>query len=164
MGQYTPADCKRAKTDNEEHIIADRRQHSWLSFINGIRYARRKTQRRYGDGNDMQYVDIHGSYIFTLAMIVMLLCVFDTFFTLVLIEHGAYEANPIMDYFLQQGSLQFFLVKYSITALAIILVVSLKHFRLFHYIKGSHILVGSAVIYISLIYHQFNMFDELVMR
>jgi hypothetical protein len=46
---------------------------------------------------------------------ILFLCVIDALLTLYLLNHGAYEANPLMAYLLNIGPYAFFVPKYAIT-------------------------------------------------
>jgi hypothetical protein len=69
-------------------------------------------------------------------MIVLSLSMLDAMLTLMLIDQGANELNPLMAYYLAIGPRVFFLVKYGLTVLVILLIVLADHalkdrFRLF---------------------------------
>ncbi len=59
------------------------------------------------------------------------LSILDAFFTIELTSRGAKELNPIMDYYLKQGTLPFFVVKYLLTSAALIIVLALRELSLF---------------------------------
>jgi len=44
-----------------------------------------------------------------------------------LLDHGAVELNPVMAYFLEKGRLSFIVVKYLLTAGALLIVVMLNY-------------------------------------
>ena len=57
----------------------------------------------------------HGPRTFAGVLLIMILCVADSYLTIDLVSRGAEELNPIMAYYLNQSPLLFFIVKYSIT-------------------------------------------------
>lgn len=68
--------------------------------------------------------------------LVLALSLTDAWFTLVLIDHGAIELNPVMDFYLQKGASTFVGVKYMLTAASVIIIVAfnyvfIPHFKLF---------------------------------
>jgi hypothetical protein len=73
----------------------------------------------------------HGSKTFAAAMIIILLTVLDSYFTLDLVSRGAEELNPIMAYYLERGPLTFFAVKYLLTWASLTVILTLKEGRFF---------------------------------
>src|SRR4030042_5800628 len=73
----------------------------------------------------------HGSRTFAAAMIIILLTVLDSYFTLDLVSRGAEELNPIMAYYLERGPLTFFTVKYLLTCAAVIMILSVNEIYIF---------------------------------
>lgn len=142
-----------------ERDITDPRQH----FLKILFYSVIDTLSRR-NSKPIQYNEAYGPYTFALAMIVIAFSLLDTCFTLVLIQHGAYESNPIMNFFLEQGNMVFFAVKYVTTILAVIILLKYLDYYILNIIKGSQILAVSAVIYVGLINYQLTMLDELVFR
>ena len=59
--------------------------------------------------------------------LVLVLSVADGMLTLWLIDRGATELNPIMDYYLDQGPHIFMLAKYLITAFVVIITVVMNY-------------------------------------
>lgn len=60
------------------------------------------------------------------VLIVLGLSLLDAALTLTLLERGAVELNPVMRYFLTFGPGPFIVVKYGLTALALVLMVVLN--------------------------------------
>ena len=73
----------------------------------------------------------HGSKTLAAAMIIILLTVLDSYFTLDLVSRGAEELNPIMAYYLERGPLTFFAVKYLLTWASLTVILTLKEGRFF---------------------------------
>jgi hypothetical protein len=71
-------------------------------------------------------ITVHGSIPFATILLIVVLTILDTFFTLELVSHGATEINPIMCYYLNHGPLVFFAVKYTVTSTSIFLVLAIK--------------------------------------
>jgi hypothetical protein len=133
----------------------DRRQANLRSLLYALVMSRRRSQRRaveYTNG----YSDYYGHNLLIAALLVMLLCIGDTYFTLVLISYGSTELNPVLAWLLNQHVLWFYGVKYLITAVCVCVMVMHKRFRVFG-MKGSHVLLGAIVCYGLLIYYQVHM-------
>lgn len=73
----------------------------------------------------------HGSKTFAAAMVIILLTVLDSYFTLDLVSRGAEELNPIMAYYLERGPLTFFAVKYLLTWASLTVILTLKEGNFF---------------------------------
>jgi len=79
----------------------------------------RSTIRREEDREPIFLVDQYGPLLFLTIVAILFLCVIDAFLTLFLLNHGAYEINPIMAYLLSLGPYVFFISKYALTIFAI---------------------------------------------
>jgi Domain of unknown function (DUF5658) len=97
------------------------------------------------------YVVRHGPMTFAAVLLIIVLCVADSFFTIEIVSRGGQELNPIMAYYLNQSPLLFFVIKYSLTCAAIILMLSVK----IHYIFGirirAEVFLGSFLIVLALV-------------
>jgi hypothetical protein len=68
----------------------------------------------------------HGPITFAGVLLIIVLCVADSYFTIDIVSRGGQELNPIMAYYLNRSPLLFFIVKYSITCTAIMMILSIK--------------------------------------
>jgi hypothetical protein len=97
------------------------------------------------------YVLHHGPMTFAAVLLTIVLCVADSLFTIEIVSRGGQELNPIMAYYLNQSPLLFFIIKYSLTCVAIILMLSIKN----HYIRGirirAEVLLWSFIIVLALV-------------
>ena len=146
-------DCRRERSD--------RRQAIRRSFFYSMFMKRRRGQRRSDDGDDNTYVDFHGPHVTAAAIAIMILCILDAFFTLMLIERGSSELNPFMAWILEIDTVWFYVSKYLITAVCVLWVVMHKHFDFFGF-KGRHILLGTIACYGSLITYQVSMLANII--
>ena len=84
-----------------------------------------------------------------------MLSVADAFFTLELIGRGLSEYNVVMDYYLRQSPLSFFLIKYALTALGLLCLLLHKNYPLFRgRFSVRAILIGVAIMYCLLIAYE----------
>ena len=65
------------------------------------------------------------------GVLILLLCCFDAILTLTLINHGAYEVNPLMAHFLEGTARGFALVKLGLTAMGVVFLTLLARLRFF---------------------------------
>ena len=118
--------------DNVQRILKDRRRCptpaiSRYTFSGG----RRKIIRRASDKQSNIFVDIFSTRLLMAVILLLILSCLDAFLTLALIEKGrVVEANPLMAFFLNSGVLHFSLIKFLITAVALIVLCLFKNVRI----------------------------------
>lgn len=142
-----PDTCRRQRSD--------RRQPNLRSLFYALIMSRRQTLRR-ADESAISYVDRYDHFTFVAALLLMLLCIADAYFTLMLLQLGSEELNPILAWALNKHVLFFFLLKYTVTSLCVVVAVMHRHFRVFG-LKGIHFLLISIVGYACLIQYQLSM-------
>ena len=86
-------------------------------------FGRRQQVRRRFDRDRVLYMDRYSKPVFRLIVLILVLSVLDAFFTLLLIDHGAVELNPLMAFYLDIGPTPFVVVKYSLTSLSIFVLL-----------------------------------------
>jgi hypothetical protein len=112
----------------ERRVFEDRRTFSWRTVLFGFMRSRRHDSRRDDDG-DVIFIDWHHPWLFFLSVGIMLLSCTDAFLTLLLIERGMVEANPIMAAVLGQGAATFAVSKVFMTGTSILILVFLAKFH-----------------------------------
>jgi hypothetical protein len=88
--------------------------------------GRRRSFRRKKDRKTHIYVDVYGHYLLLSLLLIILLSVLDAYFTIFHVERGAREINPLMDFLLGYGNTSFFIIKYILTALGLMLLCIYK--------------------------------------
>jgi len=88
-----------------------------------LRGGKRENMRRLEDQNKLFYADRYSQSLFAAIVTILFLSVADAFLTLLLMEHGAIEINPVMAYYLNIGPYAFLMVKYLLTCLAVIILL-----------------------------------------
>jgi len=111
----------------ERRSITDRRKKSSISIRSLLFGGRRETIRRHEDKRKLFYVDRYNQFHFVAIVLILFLSVVDATLTIVLINHGAYEVNPIMAYCLDVGPYTFLSIKYSLTCMGLILLLMLRN-------------------------------------
>ena len=96
----------------EKRCGADRRknQNKRLKYI--LFKGRRERVRRDEDRTRVIIFDRYTPKLFLAIAVILMLSILDALFTLILIENGSSELNPVMAYFLQHGLLPFIAAKY----------------------------------------------------
>ena len=73
-------------------------------------FGRRSENRRSEDQKGNSYFDRYGSKVWILCLSLLCLNIFDALMTLYHLRFGATESNPLLDYFLQTGGEEAFLL------------------------------------------------------
>lgn len=110
--------------ESEERADNERRRFSWRTVFFGFTLSRRHKHRRDAD-SDVIFLDWHHPWLFFLAVGTMLLSCADAFLTLLLIDRGMIEANPVMQATLSRGTVFFICAKMLMTAIGIFVLVFL---------------------------------------
>ena len=135
----------------------DRRQNQARAALYSLFRRRRATVRRGEELHKPQYVDIHEPWVIMVTVGVLLLSIFDSIFTLRLLQMGSEELNPVMDYFIQRDTDLFFAAKFIMTATCVFFLVMHKKFKLFNMISGYQMLVGTFAMYCCLVSYEISM-------
>jgi len=134
------------EADPEQRQQFDRRKATtiWGSLRFG---GRRQSARRAGEGEDI-YVDQPARRV-TLLVIVILGCsILDALLTLLYLEQGGSEANPIMAVAIDSGQAWFVAFKMLLTVVGAVMLAIHQNFRL-----GLRGLYGMAIIYVALLFY-----------
>ncbi|RJQ50477.1 MAG: hypothetical protein C4526_11825 [Nitrospiraceae bacterium] len=90
--------------------------------------GKRKTSRRAEDRKRHIFVDVYSTRLLIVILTLLTLSCLDAVLTLSLIEKGSVvEANPVMAFFLDVGVFHFSLIKFVITAVALIVLCVFKN-------------------------------------
>ena len=105
----------------------DRRKQRGFSIRSLVFGGRRETIRRREDIHKIFWADRYSTGLFAAIVVTLFLSVLDALLTLYLINHGAYEVNPVMAYYLNVGPYAFFSVKYGLTCIAVIVLLMFRN-------------------------------------
>ncbi len=153
----------RNKTpDPDRRINKDRRSKPTSPFTSSSLFGARKHVRRDEDKNRHMYVDRYSTRAVLTVIMTILLSLADAVFTIKLVEGGAEEINPVMDFFLQDGPIPFLIAKYLLTGTCLVLFLVYKnHPFLFGLIRVKSLMVGALIIYTLLIFYELNLLSTL---
>jgi hypothetical protein len=113
--------------DKDRRNREDRREGTTKPIGRYMATGRRYFIRRETDRKTSVYVDRYGHKLLFALLVIILLSVFDAYFTIYHVERGALEINPFMDFFLGYGNIYFFATKYALTAFGIFLLCIYKN-------------------------------------
>lgn len=142
------------KSDVTARLEADRRDFSWRTVVYGFARSRRHATRRDGEAEPV-FTDWHHPWLFFLATGIMVMSSLDAFFTLRLIDLGAYEANPVMAAAMEGGTLNFAVSKLLLTGFGILALVFLARAMFFNRIRTGLLLTAFFACYAVLICYEF---------
>jgi hypothetical protein len=145
---------------SDRRIPKDRRKRTLRALIHGSLNPRRQGSRRDGE-HGLATVDWHHPQWLAVAMLTLIMCVADALLTLVLIQHGAYEANPLMEPLVQGSALTFTGIKFGLTAGGLTVLILLARARLFRNVPVALILYGVLLAYATLIGYELWMLRTL---
>lgn len=144
----------------ERRAVPDRRQQRFRALLVGSFRARRRHARRRGS-TAVTALDWHPPKWFAVALLILTLSLIDSLLTLVLLDHGAIEINPLMRYFILEGGRVFALVKLGLTAGCITLLIVTTRSRAFGRSPAGPILYATVLIYASLVAYELWLLDVL---
>ncbi len=113
--------------EKDRRIVKDRRQKPTKPFSRYMLFGRRQSIRRRADRKTHMYVDLYGHYLLLSLLLIILLSIFDAYFTIFHVERGAREINPFMDFLIGRGNIYFFVIKYVLTALGLFILCIYKN-------------------------------------
>ena len=145
---------------HERRARADRRQRVWWSVWYGSFNPRRRSPaRRQGDSR-FHSPDWHSSHLLAVAIGILLLSVADAFMTLLLLQVGAAEVNPIMAALIYRSVATFTALKMGMTGVGVLLMVSLARYRFMHLLRVEWALYGVLMGYATLIGYEIWMLES----
>jgi len=89
--------------------------------------GRRERIRREDDRGKIFFFDRYTPGLFAAITAILMLSVFDALLTLILINSGSSELNPVMAYFLKHGLLEFIAAKYFLTSMGVVILLIFKN-------------------------------------
>lgn len=113
----------------ERRARADRRHRPTSLWDSLVHPRRRRSGRRTGEKRDI-YVDVFQRRDVLLMVAIFVLNIFDALFTLLWLQRGGGEGNPLMAWLLEHGNEAFLLQKCLVVGLWLVLLVVHKNFRL----------------------------------
>ena len=89
--------------------------------------GRRVRSRRDEDSGKAIIYDRYNQKLFLAITTILLLSILDAVLTLVVIQRGATELNPVMAYFLEHGTPTFIVAKYVLTSIGVLILLIFKN-------------------------------------
>ena len=112
------------------HRGPDRRRAPTPRFSRYTLWGGRRKGPRRGPENEGTFVDLYGRRLFLLVLWIAVMNVGDSFFTLVHLQAGGVELNPVAKALLTTGRWNFVFVKSILIGLALVVLAVHKNFHL----------------------------------
>jgi hypothetical protein len=107
-------------------------------------------QRRLDDSR-FHSLDWHSAHLLAVAISILLLSVTDAFLTLLLLQGGAAEVNPVMAALIYRSVAMFAALKMGMTSVGVMLMVFLARYRFMRVLRVEWVLYGVLIAYVTLI-------------
>ena len=141
--------ARESAASANERRGGDRRRRPTSIFSRYAWFGGRRKGDRRGNGTPNSYVDLYEPWLAMALVAVGLLCAVDAVFTLIYLQRGGSEANPIMDRLINCGPQTFVFMKCGITNIGLTILCLHKNFR---WVKG--VIASLFVVYSLLfVYH-----------
>lgn len=106
----------------------ERRRVKTFPPLKHLIFGRRKTVRRASDSKGQFYTDDCRPLLATLIIFIIIMSIIDYGFTLIHLDRDAVELNPLLAMAIEVSDGYFFLLKYLITSLGLIILYLYKDF------------------------------------
>ena len=145
----------------ERRDRSDRRNPTFKGFLIGCIKARRRQQRR-ADCFEHYETDWYDTKLLVMALTLLLLSATDAAMTMTLLENGAVEVNPFMNFLLSHSSQAFIYTKLAMTSVCIVVLVAHYHSRIFNSFRVDILLMFALFVYMGLVTYEFYLFFTYV--
>lgn len=142
-------------TDRRRYL--DRRTLCAKTFLYSIFIGRRRGPQRREEQSRFFYKDIYEAKLLFVVLLIVTLSVTDAGLTLLILEKGGSEVNPIMRWALASSNHTFFTIKYLLTVLGLFTLVVHINFRMFRLVSMPKLLVGLLALYTLLVGYEFSI-------
>ena len=133
----------------EERKIQDRRVRPTPAFSRYTFWGQRKALRRKADQERGGYVDRYHPRLLILIVLIVGLNILDSLFTLIILDHGGHELNPIVRSAIEVYGDHFWVWKFVIVSFNVTVLCLYSKFR---YVEK--ILVGLCFLYLAVVLYQ----------
>jgi hypothetical protein len=147
-------------SEEKRYRAADRRRQTVRALVYGSLRPRRLGPRRANDAS-IAAVDWHDARWLAVSLTILLFSCADAMLTLMLVERGAYEANPFMAPLVEGSALSFAIVKVALTGTGVIVLTMLARLRAFGRFRIGAMLYATLIGYAALLLYVFWLLERL---
>ncbi|MDW3095360.1 MAG: DUF5658 family protein [Gammaproteobacteria bacterium] len=146
-----------SSSDLDRREENERRNPTLKGFILGCFKCQRRDQRR-ANCNAHYRTDWYDTKLFIMALGILFLSVADAAMTMTLLNNGAVEINPFMNYLLKQSIHAFVYTKLALTSVCIFVLVAHYHSKLFNTIRVDILLTFALMVYSILVIYELILY------
>jgi len=133
----------------DRRILRDRREQPTLALSRFAVKGQRRSFRRKEDQQRGGYVDRYGAGLFFLIVLIVGLNVIDAWLTMMILEDGGWEMNPIVRSAIQTYGDKFWIWKFGIVSVPLVLLCLHSKFR-----SATVAILGVGIVYVAAILFQ----------
>jgi hypothetical protein len=133
----------------ERRNLSDRRKKPTPGLSRYTFFGRRQTIRRKEDRLKGGYVDRYSPKLFFLLVLILGLNVLDALFTMMILELSGLEANPVVRSVMALHGERFWIWKFGIVAVSLVMLCLHSKFR-----RVREIIIGLSAVYLMVILYQ----------
>jgi Domain of unknown function (DUF5658) len=156
---HPEASASQAAVRTERRRI-ERRQGVWRSLLRGNLTPRRRVPRRE-DEHHIAAVDWHHPQWLAISVLIVTFSCADALLTLMLMQSGAYEANPLMEPLVAGSATRFAVVKILLTVFGVLILTQLARLRAFGRMPVGALLYTVLGLYALLLVYEFRLLNHL---
>lgn len=157
MSETSVQSCLRSSPRPIRHQH-DRRTLHMQSLLYSLVKRRRKGLRRTADRHKGHYVDLHEPKFLVIGLAILVMSCMDAHFTLLLLQRGAEEINPLMKLLIDIDTTLFIKTKIAVTAFGVVFIIVHRNFWLLkNKIRVHSVISATVAMYFILINYQIGM-------
>jgi len=134
---------------SDQRTTKDRRRRPTPGLSRYTFFGRRKTIRRKSDRRGGNYVDRYSAFLFFFLVAIIGLNVLDAFLTLLILDLKGWEANPVVRSVIGLYGTKFWIWKFSIASVSLVLLCLHSKFRLVR-----EIIIAVSCLYVAVVAYQ----------
>jgi hypothetical protein len=143
--------------DLERRTIEDRRKQPTPSRSFYTFFGRRRWLRRKSDQEKGRYLDRYSPALFFFIVLILALNILDSFFTMMIMDLGGVELNPIISVIMKFHGYKFWIWKFVIVSICLVLLCFHRGFKL---VRKIVILISS--MYLLIVLYQILIVSHFV--
>jgi len=139
--------------DSNQRTLKDRRKQptpglSRYTFFGQRRMFRRKEEQLKGG-----YIDRYSAGLFFLLLLTVGFNLLDSFFTMIILDYGGFELNPVVRSVIEVWGDKFWVWKFMIVSVSLVLLCLHSKFR-----RVKAAIMAASFIYIAIVLYQMSLF------
>jgi hypothetical protein len=146
---------------SERRRGTDRRTRTWYALLRGSVQPRRRGPRRARE-QSLTSTDWHEGRWLLIAVLILAFSIADAALTLLLLDHGALEENPVMALAMHANPERFVAVKLALTAGGVVFLAVVARVRAFGRVPVGSLLYAVLAGYVGLVAYELWLLHSLI--